>query len=480
MLGAFKPVVGCSCGGYPTVCESYSSAKAVFVGLVSSVQNTTEKDDDGEERIAGQKAWVQVEKVFKGIVKGAVLFKSYGSSCDPVYKEGQRWLFYGYFNEKQKAWEIHACDRSTLIQGANEDLLYLQGLPKSAMRTRIAGTVEHYEETVEDGFKLIKYLAGTKVTITGADKSYEVYTDVNGVYEVYGLPTGLYNIEPEIPPGMKIRFGIPHGPQEIINRTRLNKDAELVTVRNKLVDSGCVSVDFVISSETLITGHVIGADGKPLPHVCLKLEPLSEKVSPYFHIFDCTKEDGSYKLDDMPPGQYRILINDQGEIDSFAPFPSLYYPGVSEKSKATTISVLAGVTDQVYDIVVPSLLPTRRISGVLLYSDGKPVVDEFVWFRASEERKGFDGDTNARTDKQGHFELVVLDGWRGRVFGNINAYEGLFLNCPSVDKIIKTKGPKGLGLVEIESNSVEVETTHDIYDIKLSLPFPYCAKREDR
>jgi hypothetical protein len=46
------------------------------------------------EAIHGQVAYVQVEESFKGGQVGELVFRSYGTSCDPVYKEGQRWLFY--------------------------------------------------------------------------------------------------------------------------------------------------------------------------------------------------------------------------------------------------------------------------------------------------------------------------------------------------------------------------------------------------
>jgi hypothetical protein len=477
LLGGLRMANACSCGGYPTACESYTGAEVVFVGFVHTVKNKIKKDDDDEEYIAGQKAWVQVEKVFKGKVTGDLLFRSYGSSCDPTYKEGQRWLFYAYYKAEDKAWKIHACDRSSPIENANEDLLYLQGLPTSATKTRIAGSLRHYEESVENGFSLINNLVGNKVTITGEHKTYEVYTDRNGVYEIYGLPPGLYDVLPEIPLGLKLRFGIFHGPQEIIDRKPLGKQSFLVTSRGKLAEAGCISEDFVLSSDTLIRGRVLGADGRALRNVCLKLEPVSNKVSRYFHIFDCTKADGSYTLDDMPPGEYRIVANDEGTVNSFEPFPTIYYPGTFDKEKATVVTVVAGDGPQVYDIIVPWRLPTRVLRGVLLYADGRPVANEFVWFRADEKRKGFDGDMNATTDEQGRFSLVVLDGWKGKVFGSITIYEGLFSNCPAISKMIKEKGSDRL--FDVESNAVSLEANQVMENITLTMKFAYCAKTRE-
>ena len=142
-------VDACSCGNYPTVCNSYQSADAVFIGVVQNVENKKAKDEDGEEYDAGQVARIQVEKSFKGMAQPEVVFHTRGSSCDPTYHEGQRWLFYAYHDQKNKTWRIAASDRSTKIENAADDLLYLQGLPKSASTTRLSGELEHYEDDPE-------------------------------------------------------------------------------------------------------------------------------------------------------------------------------------------------------------------------------------------------------------------------------------------------------------------------------------------
>src|SRR5829696_9002789 len=191
-------VDACSCGRYPAVCDSYRSAEAVFIGVVQRVDSKKARGEDGREHILGQVAHIQVEKSFKGMAQPEVVFRTEGTSCDPIYEEGQRWLFFAYYDQKNKRWGIAACGRSKIIDGAAEDLLYLQGLPKSASTTRLSGELVHYEEDPEKGFTRLKNISGAKVKITGEGKGYEVYTDKDGVYEIYGLPPGKYAIEPEI------------------------------------------------------------------------------------------------------------------------------------------------------------------------------------------------------------------------------------------------------------------------------------------
>src|SRR5262245_48270531 len=86
-------VMACSCGGSPSPCASFNAAEAVFVGTVSRVESKTTKGAGGETVILGQTAYVEMEESFKGARASELIFRSYGTSCDTVYEEGQRWLF---------------------------------------------------------------------------------------------------------------------------------------------------------------------------------------------------------------------------------------------------------------------------------------------------------------------------------------------------------------------------------------------------
>lgn len=471
---SFKVVSACSCGSYPAVCESYGEAPAVFIGSVRTVENTVQKVE-GREFIGGQKAWVQVDKVFKGKVNGEVLFRSYGSSCDVTYKEGQRWLFYAYFKKEEKAWHIRACDRSTQLEGAQEDLLYLNALPKSAQTTRISGRVEHYEDDPKKGFGLVNHVMGAKISIRGP-KNYEVFTDANGIFELYDAPAGLYEITTEIPLGLKLRFPISYGAAALVDRKDLPDGRVQGKFRHKLEQNSCVSIGFVLSADNAISGKVIGADGKPMRGVCLELVPVNlgeSKRSPYFRVFDCTEEDGSYVLDDMPAGQYLIVANYHEKISANEPFRETYYPGTFEKEKATIITLAEGDRRTDYNIHIPSQVPTQTLRGVLLFSDGKPVSDGFIWFKGIDMPEGYDGDSHTAVDEQGRFELTVLKGIRGTIRGEITTYEGKYLNCPALDELAR----KGGGFVsDLSTKRIELEVNSDSDGIILKFPFPYCAR----
>ena len=55
-------------------------------------------------------------------------------------------------------------------------------------------------------------------------------------------------------------------------------------------------------------------------------------------------------------------------------------------------------------------------------------------------------------------------------------YEGEYVNCPQLDKLIKASGES---VPEIETKPIRLEINSDVQGIKLVFPFPYCVKAKD-
>jgi hypothetical protein len=473
MLVLCEAARACTCGGWPTTCQAYASAEAVFVGTVTSVEVLNPRKDEAGELVGdGQLARVNVEQVFKNMKQTEVVFRTENSTCDAVYKEGQRWLFYAYYDKKARVWLTHSCDRSTLVEGAADDLLYLQGLPASAQTTRLTVTLKHYEDEPEQGFKRIENLNGVKVRVIGAAKTYEVYTNAEGLAVAEGIPPGSYAVEPDVPKGLKLRFPIYFGSVEYPPDKPSDKQPDNRAPKLVLEAKDCASVSFIYSADTSISGRLLGTDGRPLPNVCLALMPADRVVRDNWN-FDCTDAQGRYELTEIPPGQYVIVINDDDKISSYAPFHRAFYPGVFERERAGVLTLIQGSNLKDLDIYIPAQEPTRVIQGVLLYSDGKPAAKVHVKFKADSVRDGYDGETGTDTDERGRFSLTVLQGLKGVLYGSMYTYSGEFQNCPQLEKILKTMNDR---VPELQTKPVRVEVNTDMQEIRLTFPFPYCVK----
>lgn len=146
-----------------------------------------------------------VEKVFKGEIKAGeeltvgegdpIRDCSWGFSADSI---GEKYLLYLDLPEKPSdPFYVSNCRRSTEVETAKDDLLYLENIDKARGRTRVSGRV------TRDGGDDENY-AGQQVRIIGKHKSYIATTDKDGVYELYDLPPGRYTVEPVLQPGWKI------------------------------------------------------------------------------------------------------------------------------------------------------------------------------------------------------------------------------------------------------------------------------------
>jgi hypothetical protein len=109
----------------------------------------------------------------------------------------------------------------------------------------------------------------------------------------------------------------------------------------------------------------------------------------------------------------------------------------------------------------------------LQYSDGKPVIEEWVKFKVTKPDSKVDGDVSEQTDSTGRFTLRVLKGLTGELAGEDWLLVGLYKNCPKVDEILAKSGRNN---VTVQSNVVKFTTEQDVYEVELTLPFPRCEK----
>jgi hypothetical protein len=172
-------------------------------------------------------------------------------------------------------------------------------------------------------------------------------------------------------------------------------------------------------------------------------------------------------------------VNDDGKITSSEPFGTFYYPKVTKREEATVFNIGLGDIVENLEIYPPIARETVTIEGLMLYSDGKPVADESVYFKssrklpASNDEDEDENDASAKTDLQGRFSIKIVKGARGSLIGGMYTYVGEFENCPKLDRLIKQSGSR---VPEITTPPVEIRATTNLYGVELKYQFPSCKK----
>ena len=236
------------CINETTPCEAYANADAVFVARVTRIRPQTieiwqrNKDYD-------QVANLTVEKPYKGIKRNSLVLHQLGRKNAPKFILGSRYLIYANFDRVTKKWEVRYCGRTQMAEYAHDDLHYLDRLPDSAGKTRIAGAVTRYEADKDNPQGTTERLAGVRIKIIGADNQYEVVTNSKGVYEFYGAPAGRYTIQPVIPSGLVLMAVMHYGP---FDRSQIR------SLQIELKEGACSGVTIFLTTDQTIGKPKIG------------------------------------------------------------------------------------------------------------------------------------------------------------------------------------------------------------------------------
>jgi protocatechuate 3,4-dioxygenase beta subunit len=419
----------------------------VFVG---SIRETDPVWDEARNpqmvfAVGEQRILVRVEEPFKGAKTGEEvrLVQPLNSSCSGPLVASRRYLFYVTSPRPGVLTAAAACWRTRPVSDGVDDLRFLRALPLSAKRSRLSGVLRVYDDSHDEHVGVV---SGVRVRIKGPSETTVAQTDGDGLYEVYGLAEGEYTVEPELPRGMRVRFPMYTG-------ARFG-DKAILSAANR-----AASVDFAIYADNRISGRVLDPNGRPMKGVCVSIENTAgERVNR--SIYSHSKDDGSYKLEMLPPGIYRVIANCAGVVSANAPFPKLYAPGTAEKDKGKIFTVGSADVFQGVDFRVPELAPRARISGRVQYSDGTPVAGVAVEFKPLGAEAVY-----ARADEAGVFSFDVLSGKPGELSASLIIPLAMTKKCP---ELIPGKA------LSVQSEKMSIAPDRDITGLTIVFPFAGC------
>jgi len=452
----------------PTVLDAYNKADFVVIARAISVEKVSDDAETPPNTSRVLSIVMEVQKVFKGNLRVGdkmTFGQGNGIRCTWVFYEdvvGNEYLFYlENPTGDPKVWYEFGYTRSTVIDGVNDDLLYLNNLEANRGRTRVSGTLSEDEEQVSP--------SGRRIWIVGNNKVYETRTDKNGVYEFYDLPPGRYRLEPELPFGWKITPTVPGTTTVSDPKRQIQRRHILFTLKPR--QHAAIDLAFVL--DNVVSGSVVDVRGKPLPDVEVSLKPVDPENKSLN--FEYTDEQGRFTIESITPGDYILVVNHDGEKTVAEPFGAVYYPNVTEKAKALVFHIRAG--DNIKGLtIVPDLTEMITVQGVVRYEDGTPVKKATVRFFPAKV-PGFNGFVVVDTTAEGKFSFKIFKGLPGELYADFFAYTGTgaeivgaydYAKCPQVYAIMKQTGEL------IKTRVQKIAPQHDLPNVVLTFPFPRC------
>jgi hypothetical protein len=298
----------------------------IFVGSILSV-NKINASPDSEYRLR-----LKPEEIFLGSPAGVLITSTSQETCFPEFKPGDRWLIFLRREENSRELIMFGSDLSKPETDAKDEIALLRSLVRMKDTGIVKGWVGHLkrDKTYHDtpGYTAIpdanhKIIA--KRWDTGAQ--YTAISNKEGNFEFEPLPVGSYDLTANTTEGL----WADEGGIDILPRS-------------------CHLAHFELVPDGRIAGRVTDVYGKSVKY--LEVGMILMPDAREFHSTS-SGEDGYYEIDGIPPGRYLVGIgieSVQGNVNSF----KIYYPGVSDKSKALVIKLGKAEKRTHIDFIVPS------------------------------------------------------------------------------------------------------------------------------
>jgi hypothetical protein len=276
----------------------------VFTGTVKSAIDIEEPD---------KLLQLIPDEVFLGEPTSEVLAVTNQACLRREIRTGEKWLFYLSRNTLTNGLVLGYDSPSKPIAQAQADiarLRHLQRLNDSGLLTgtltRIVSKNPWKSSPVPNRNVVIKPLSG-KAEITA-------HTDGNGHYEVE-VPPNSYTVSANAEVGLWA--------------------PEMTTWVSK---GACIGVGFLLHTDGRILGTIIAADGKPARYAQIQIVPVSAEEQPFTVFAD---SDGHFEVGGREAGRY--LVGAGASPEPGAQWqPSIYYPGVRDRSQAQAIELREG------------------------------------------------------------------------------------------------------------------------------------------
>ena len=394
-------------------CQSFWITDAVFSGQVTEIKDTPAKpasSSDSKFSSMFRKKTVRfaVNESFRGIEERSVELETGmgGGDCGFAFESGQSYLIYAYRIRETGKLATGICTRTQLLSKASEDLEYFRGLKDAKSGGMVYGKVTKYlVRKSDDDYKPNPPLQNIRLTFLGKENTYEALTDEKGEYRLSSLQAGEYKMRLDVPEGM---WGF--------------EKEETV----KVPDKGCVVTYNALSTKTFIGGKIQTDEAVPAAKISVNLIPV-DQINERHHKdkqYASTDEQGRFLFKSIPAGTYYLGVRLDGMSETDFPYPRTFYPGTTDLQNAVPITVTEGQVIENFDFTLAKKLTTRKIRGVVLMPDGKPVANAYVCVEEVEYSESSMCRGGIDTDAKGQFTFTLPNNLRYLIRAHISPTTG--------------------------------------------------------
>jgi protocatechuate 3,4-dioxygenase beta subunit len=227
-------------------------------------------------------------------------------------------------------------------------------------------------------------------------------TDQDGNYKITNIAAGSYQV-------------VPSSPAYVLTDTNTRARSIIVSEGENVEN-----INFSLLRGGVITGRITDADSRPLIQQRVKLSrvdqpaPMSGPQAVYSSAASMTDDRGIYRIYGITPGRYKVSVGQGADgsamFSSRSNYKEVFYPDVTESSKASIIEVGEGSETANIDIALGRPIETFSASGRVISEKGDPI--PFLRCgvqRLIESNGGLEyGDSFTSTNARGEFTVEAL------------------------------------------------------------------------
>jgi hypothetical protein len=293
--------------GFETPCGADNYHEFVLTGTILSI-TPVEKD---ESRIT-----IQPNEVFWGKPPATLSALTNERDCMPDLHIGDQWLFNLYRNSESKSLILEYGHGSLPVADAADTLARLRRLQTMSETGLIRGYIVFRDFSGNDSETLSPANRKVIARRESDNKEYTALSDAKGDFEFEPLPIGKYDISANTDPPLWAEEGD-------------------VNVK----PHSCSAIDFHLVVDAQISGKLLEPSGTPLAEIEVEAVEANQDVYP---ASTWTDAQGNFILHGLPPSDYTLKITLQSIPYDKTKTMEVFYPGVSDKTKAEVIHIQPG------------------------------------------------------------------------------------------------------------------------------------------